>query len=98
MSDELESLLLYCQSNGRVCPVPQTRNHLYQLLPGSRQVGVGWVTPLPLILAAWWEASDDEKRGRLAEHLQWASEHGALQSVCAYLHSLPEEQWHHMGN
>jgi len=48
------------------------------LLTNRRGVGVGWEPSLPLILAAWWEASDKDKRTRVHSHLRWASDHGAL--------------------
>src|SRR5436309_2524782 len=54
MSESLEQLLSYCRENGRVCPVPTRWNELYQMLPETRQKGLGWEPSSPLILAAWW--------------------------------------------
>ena len=39
------------------------------MLPNREPRGAGWEPPLPLILAAWWEASHSSKRARLKEHL-----------------------------
>jgi hypothetical protein len=94
---ELEKLLAFCTENGRVCPAPQKWNELWQMLPEKTQHGAGWQPPLPLILAAWWEASDDAKRDRLKDHLQWADSHGALDPIVRFLRSLPEGEWHHRG-
>jgi hypothetical protein len=50
---------------------------------------------LPLILAAWWESSDDEKRSRLELHVRWAAEQGVLDGVAEFVKSLTEDEWHH---
>ena len=49
--------------------------------------------PPPLILAAWWHTSDEEKRERLALHLRSASDQGKLSEVAAFLVSLPSDEW-----
>ena len=53
---------------------------------------------MPLILAAWDEAPHLLKILRVAEHIEWAAEHGALESVAAFLRSLREEEWFHFGD
>ena len=96
MTGSLEQLLSYCRENGRVCPVPTRWNELFQMLPETRRKGVGWEPSLPLILAAWWESSDDDKQERLGEHIRWAHDRGALAKVADFLRSLPESDWHHV--
>jgi hypothetical protein len=98
MSDTLEQLLPYCRADRRVCPVPTKWNDLYRLLPNARQEGAGWKPALPLILAAWGHTSDEEKQRRLAEHLTWAHDHGALEKVATFLRGLTDAQWHHVGD
>lgn len=93
----VESLVAYCRENDRVCPVPQRWDELWNLLPDRRQVGGGWAPSLPLILAAWHYTSDTQKRLRLAEHIEWAAEHGALAPVAGYVQGLGEEDWFHIG-
>ncbi len=83
--------------DGRVCPQPQEWNRLYELLPNRRRVGNGWEPALPLILAAWHDTPAMLKMVRLREHIEWGEQHGALQTVHAFLRSLPEEKWHHLG-
>jgi hypothetical protein len=95
MSADLEQLLTFCTANARVCPQPQKWNELYQMLPETRRQGVGFDPAAPLILAAWWEATDDQKKIRVKEHVRWASEHGALTRIDKFLRSLPESDWHH---
>jgi len=70
MTESLDSLISYCQLNRRVCPFPTKWNELYEMLPRKTRVGGGFKPPAPLILAAWYEASDSMKRARLVEHLQ----------------------------
>jgi hypothetical protein len=93
----LEELLTFCRDNERVCPVPQEWNRLYEMLPDKSRRGAGWDPPLPLILAAWWEASDVQKQERLEQHLRWAAERGALDQIAQFLRSLSESEWHHVG-
>jgi hypothetical protein len=93
----LQALIIYAQSEGRVCPMPSQWNALWELLPDRSRVGYGWKPALPLILAAWWETSVVSKRQRLAEHIDWAAEHGALLEVEKFLRDLPEVHWLHEG-
>jgi hypothetical protein len=95
---DLQHLLAYCAEHGRVCPVPQQWLRLWDVLPNKRLGGAGWEPSLPLILGAWWEASDEEKQERLAVHLRWAAEHDALGQVEQFLRSLPKTEWHRRGD
>ena len=97
MTETAEALIAYCRENQRVCPMPQQWQKLWDMLPERKQVGAGWQSPLPLILAAWNHTSDQEKIARLAEHIHWAEKHGALVVVADFLRGLPESQWHHEG-
>ncbi len=98
MSNSVDTLLDFCRANGRVCPIPMRWNELYRLLPGARSKGLGWDPPLPLILAAWHEASNSQKQERLETHVRWADDHGALEIVAKFLRSLNEADWHHFND
>jgi hypothetical protein len=91
--DRLARLLIYAKANGRVCPVPQRWSELWESLPKRRRVCAGEGPPLPLILAAWWESTADEKRRRLELHLNYAAEHGVLDKVEQFLLSLAQDEW-----
>lgn len=93
----LDEVLAEVQKNNRVCPQPNKWNELYELLPNKRRQGSTWVPPLPLILAAWWDTPAMLKMLRLREHIEWASEQGALGAIYEFLASLKEEDWHHVG-
>ena len=92
MSGNLEQLLEYCRAEERVCPQPQQWNRFFQTLPAVRRIGVGFEPAAPLILAAWWESSDDEKKQRLELHVRWADKHGALEKIDEFLRGLPESE------
>ena len=94
MSDKLKSLLEYIRSEGRVCPMPDYWNQLWEMLPDRRQKSSGgWEPPLSLILAAWWDVPALPKMLRLAEHINYAAEHEVLDQVDMYLRSLKPDQW-----
>lgn len=96
MSAELDDLLEYCKSNKRICPMPDQWNKLWEMLPNRSRIGTAWEPALPLILAAWTNSSGLSKILRLEEHLQWATENGALSAVEIFLRGLPEEHWAHL--
>jgi hypothetical protein len=73
--------------------MPQEWQRLWEMLPGKQRVGAGWTPPVPLILAAWWEATPSDKRRRLGEHLAYAERSGVLSQVESFLRGLPEEKW-----
>jgi hypothetical protein len=92
--ERLQELLEYSQIDGRVCPHPKKWSELWKSLPGKHRVGHGWHPPLPLILAAWSEATDSQKRERFSVHLRYAAENGVIGEVAEYLRGLPPEDWY----
>jgi hypothetical protein len=89
----IEALIAFAQAEGRICPMPRRWQELWELLPNRKQIGPRWQPPLPLILAAWSETSDSEKRDRFLQHLKYASDHGAFEIVDRFLKSLPAQDW-----
>ncbi|MGD0420640.1 MAG: hypothetical protein ABSA68_13855 [Xanthobacteraceae bacterium] len=98
MSDTVESLVAYCREGNRVCPLPSQWNQLWEMLPNRKSVGTGWQPSLPLILAAWHDTPARLKMLRLAEHIEWAAQNGALEAVARFLRGLREENWFHIGD
>jgi len=95
-ADELQSLIDYSQTNGRVCPQPMKWNELWKMLPDrERTQESGWKPSSPLILGAWWCASVQAKRSRFQEHLTWAESKGVLDKVRVFLEGLSEDEWFH---
>ena len=95
----LEELIEYCKANDRICPQPQLWNLMWDKLKDKQRVGSsGWEPPLPLILAAWWDASPSSKQFRLVQHLTWAANHDQLIEIANFLTSLREDQWFHLND
>ena len=90
----IEEVVAESSKDGRVCPQPRQWNKLWKLLPNRRRAKHGgWEPPLPLILAMWTEATDEEKRERFETHIRWAHEHDALDRIAKYLDRLDSTDW-----
>jgi hypothetical protein len=97
MTDTVECLIAYCREGNRICSLPPMWNRLREMLPNRNRVGNSWQSSPPLILAAWHDTPSIQKMFRLAEHIEWAAQHGALGSVARFLRELREEDWRHVG-
>jgi len=95
MPETPQSLLAFCRENQRVCPMPDRWNTLFEMLPQRKRTAIGWEPALPLNLEAWDHTPAALKTLRLAEHIEWAAQHGALDAVAQYLRALPDEDWLH---
>lgn len=95
MPETSQSLIAFCRDKHRVCPMPKSWNTLFEMLPNRKRTALGWEPPLPLILEAWDSTPGALKTLRLAEHIEWAAEQGALDAVAAFLKALPETEWLH---
>ncbi|MDB5749616.1 MAG: hypothetical protein JWQ13_2121 [Ramlibacter sp.] len=83
--------------NNRVCPKPARWQQLYEMLPERRRTVVGWQPAQPPLEGAWDVTPSITKRVFFREHIEWAATHSCLQKVFAFMKSLPEDEWHHMG-
>jgi len=97
MPETSHSLIAYCREHQRVCPLQQSWNALFEMLPNRKRTAVGWEPALPLNLEAWDHTPPALKTLRLAEHIEWAAAHGALDAVAKFIRALPEEEWLHAG-
>lgn len=92
---QLESLLAYCQADGRVCPLPNIWNNFWELVKtktGKEDI------PAPLILAAWYDTPNFLKIIRLKEHIEIAYENDAFAEVKTFLMNLEEGDWFHLND
>lgn len=96
INDTVESLILYCKENQRICPMPIYWNKLWENLKNRKRVGSAWEPPLPLILAAWYDTPAIMKQLRLIEHIKWAEKQGQLDEISGFLRGLKEEEWFHL--
>lgn len=84
------------EKNGRVCPMPKEWDQFWKMLPFKTQLDNGWEPPTPLILAAWDQTSDEQKRARFVIHINWARKGSpGLVEAARFLSNLSEEQWLH---
>lgn len=90
----LAELLDIANADKRICPQPSIWNNIYSALPSTRHPDGGFEPSAPLILAAWWVASDEQKRERFHMHLAWAAEHDALEKVADILKSMKPDDWY----
>ena len=86
--------MVEARKNNRVCPKPAKWQQLYEMLPDRQR---SEPSP-PLVGAAWNDTPSIPKRMCLREHIEWAANHGCLQQVFTFMQSLPESDWHHMGD
>ena len=79
--------------NNRICPKPQQWNKLWEIIQSKTDEKIS----APLILAAWWETTDEEKLGRFKYHLNSVEKLNLLNEVLIFLQTLNETDWHHKG-
>jgi hypothetical protein len=94
----VQEVLALASREGRLCPKPGAWARLYALLPHTRRDAYGSIPPEPFIAETFDTTTDDEKRHRFLEHVQWAHDHAALDDVHAFLAALAEAEWHHVGD
>jgi len=95
----LEKALIEVRRFNRVCPKPEHWQRLYELLlSAAAEDSSRSQPPPPLTGRAWEGTSAMPKRICLRDQLEWAAPYGALPQIMAFLMSLPETQWHHMGD
>jgi hypothetical protein len=94
MKYTLKEILAEASKDKRVCPRPHHWNRIWGILLNRKQKGGAGKPPVPLILGAWWDSSNEEKRKRFHEHIRWAERHGALSIIGDLIFSLAPEDWH----
>jgi HEPN domain-containing protein len=89
-----DEIIEQLRREGRICPMPSHWNSLWKILPVTQRADGQVKAPPPLILAAWLEASDEQKRDRFEQHIRWAESFGALEKTVTFLRSIPDGDWH----
>jgi len=94
LKETTDSLLAFCTSEGRVCPVPQKWSRFWiKFFEKESRVCSMQNPPRPLILATW-NCDDETKRQSLAAEILLAEKLGILEEVSSYLRSLNETDWY----
>jgi len=81
MTSNIEGLKDYSRINYRICPMPQNWNELFNLLRYKKPKEPS----VPLILAAWWEVTAQDKQNRFFEHLEWTGKQGQINEMSDYI-------------
>ena len=91
MPDQVEALLSFCQSGGRICPEPRVWQGLWNLL--CRYAPAGERPPPSIELPAFEKTTAEAKAARLREQILWAADHLALMPVEHFLRQLAPQEW-----
>lgn len=93
----LDAAMLVARRNNRVCPRPERWQELFALLAPRKTLRGMQHPPAPVIGAAWAVTPPLTKRLAFREHIEWAERQGVLENVMAFMQSMPETDWLHMG-
>ena len=93
----LEGAMLVARKNNRVCPRPARWDEFTAMLPVRKTLRGVQQPPTAATGAAWAVTPPLTKRLCFREQIEWAERAGALESIMAFMQSLPEEEWLHMG-
>ena len=94
---ELDEVLLEARRNNRVCPQPPRWLELFDILQ-RKAAGTSLQLPAPPLTGkAWTGTRSLAKRMCFREQLEWAAAHGCLGVAYDFLKTLPDADWHFMG-
>ena len=93
----LEAAMLLARRNNRVCPRPARWTEFTALLPVRKTVRGSQQPPAPATGAAWAITPSLTKRLCFREQVEWAESQGVLGQAMAFMQSMSEDEWLHMG-
>jgi hypothetical protein len=93
----LDTAMLVARKNNRVCPRPVRWTEFFAMLPPHKTVRGQQLPPAPATGPAWDVTPALTKRLCFREHIEWAERAGMLESVMAFMQSMREDEWLHMG-
>lgn len=94
----LEGAMLVARRNNRVCPRPEQWDAFMKLLPPRKTARGIQQPPAPPTGAAWAVTPPLTKRLFFREQIEWAERAGQLEAAMAFMQSMAEEEWLHMGD
>ncbi|HVZ46725.1 MAG TPA: hypothetical protein VHA82_23160 [Ramlibacter sp.] len=92
-----ETAMVEARKNNRVCPKPRRWAELFGQMPQWAPEAAD-LPGAPLTGDAWKRTPALAKRMALRDHIEWAHKNGCLEPMLEFLKSLPEDEWHHMGD
>jgi hypothetical protein len=93
----LDAAMLVARRNNRVCPRSERWLELHALLPARNTTRGTQPPPVPPTGQAWSKTPPLTKRLLFREHIEWAEAQGVLENAMAFMQTMPETDWLHMG-
>jgi hypothetical protein len=93
----LESAMLVARRNNRVCPRPRRWDEFIGMLPARKTLRGSQQAPVAPTGAAWAVTPPLTKRLCFHQQIEWAERAGVIESAMAFMQSMAEEEWLHMG-
>lgn len=93
----LDAAMLVARKNNRVCPRPQRWEQFSAMLPPRKTLRGQALPPVPATGAAWSVTPPLTKRLCFREQIEWAERAGLLEAVMAFMQTMREDEWLHMG-
>ena len=93
----LEAAMLVARRNNRVCPRPVRWTEFFAMLPPRKTARGQALPPAPVTGPAWNVTPPLAKRLCFREQIEWAEAAGLLEAVMAFMNSMREDEWMHMG-
>jgi hypothetical protein len=93
----LDTAMLVARRNNRVCPRPVRWTEFSAMLP-PRKTARGQQRPPAAVTGPAWDVTPAlTKRLCFREQIEWAERAGLLEAVMAFMQSMREDEWLHMG-
>lgn len=96
-SCDLDLIQKYVPDYGKtnkVCPIPSVWNGMYKLMLSLQRLrNIEETPPHPLILHGWY-VSDDKKRVRLFEMLEYSDRHELDYAIMKFFEKLSNDDWY----
>ena len=94
----LEALILVARKNNRVCPRPERWTEFFAMLPPRKTLRGQQHPPVPVTGPAWGVTPPLGKRLCFREQIEWAERAGLLEAAMAFMQSMREDEWLHIGD
>ena len=93
----LDAAMLVARKNNRVCPRPARWTEFHAMLPPHKTMRGQLLPPAPATGHAWEVTPALTKRLCFREHIEWAERAGLLEAAMAFMQTMREDEWLHMG-
>ena len=92
---ELKELLDYCQSDSKVCPLPNYWHRAWKQLDKNEFTKIDEKDfPPGILILGGWHDSDLKKRKHFLVQIYWSYKHNCFDKLSKYLMKLEDSDWH----